>query len=101
MRTKFVITGALALCLVLVSTGSVGAKSPAFSNTTLIATTTLPSGYSTQPNANSTGDSEPAIAFGPDCKMAVDGLAWLPFQVNLWKGTFGSTPTYFGAMDTD
>jgi hypothetical protein len=33
--------------------------------------------------------------------MAVDGLAWLPFQVNLWKGRFGATPTYFGAMDTD
>src|SRR3989454_766399 len=33
--------------------------------------------------------------------MAVDGLAWLPFQVNLWRGTFGSTPSYFGAMDTD
>jgi len=32
--------------------------------------------------------------------MAVDGLAWLPFQVNLWKGSFGSTPSYFGAMDT-
>jgi hypothetical protein len=33
--------------------------------------------------------------------MAVDGLAWLPFQVNLWTGHFGSTPSYFGAMDTD
>ncbi len=33
--------------------------------------------------------------------MAVDGLAWLPFQVNLWKGHFGATPSYFGAMDTD
>ena len=33
--------------------------------------------------------------------MAVDGLAWLPFQVNLWRGRFGSTPSYFGAMDTD
>jgi hypothetical protein len=33
--------------------------------------------------------------------MAVDGLGWLPFQVNLWKGHFGATPMYFGAMDTD
>jgi hypothetical protein len=33
--------------------------------------------------------------------MAVDGLGWLPFQVNLWKGHFGTTPSYFGAMDTD
>jgi len=33
--------------------------------------------------------------------MAVDGLAWLPFQVNLWKGTFGATPSFFGALDTN
>src|SRR5713101_9341311 len=71
----------------------------AFSNTPLIAT--APLGITTTPNANSTGNSEPAIAFGPDGTMAVDGLAWLPFQVNLWKGTFGATPSYFGAMDTD
>jgi len=71
----------------------------AFSNTPLIATSPL--GITTAPNANSTGDSEPAIAFGADGAMAVDGLAWLPFQVNLWKGVFGQTPSYFGAMDTD
>jgi hypothetical protein len=53
----------------------------------------------TQPHANSTGNSEPAIAFGADGRMAVDGLAWLPFQVNLWTGQFGSTPSYFGGMD--
>jgi hypothetical protein len=53
------------------------------------------------PNANSTGNSEPAIAFGKDGNMALDGLAWLPFQVNLWKGHFGTTPSYFGAMDTN
>jgi len=33
--------------------------------------------------------------------MAVDGLAWLPYQVNLWKGQFGQTPSYFGAMDAN
>jgi len=27
--------------------------------------------------------------------MAVDGLAWLPFQVNLRKGHFSATPSYF------
>jgi hypothetical protein len=89
----------------LVLTQSVAAPAapplPAFSNTPLIATWTLPAGITTAPHANSTGNSEPAIAFGPDGRMAVDGLAWLPFQVNLWTGTFGSTPAYFGAMDTD
>jgi hypothetical protein len=33
--------------------------------------------------------------------MAVDGLAWLPYQVDLWTGTFGSAPAFFGAMDTN
>jgi len=72
----------------------------AFSKTPLIATFTPPTGLTTSPIANSTGNSEPAIAFWSDGSMAVDGLAWLPFQVNLWKGSFGSTPSYFGAMDT-
>jgi hypothetical protein len=78
-----------------------GSGGAAFTNTPLIATTQLPMGVSTAPNANSTGDSEPAIAFGRDGSMAVDGLAWLTPQVNLWTGRFGSTPAYFGAMDTD
>jgi hypothetical protein len=95
-----VAAAAVALC-VAVATGAAKSSVEAFTNTTLIATTQLPPGYSTAPNANSTGDSEPAIAFGKDGTMAVDGLAWLPFQVNLWKGVFGATPGYFGAMDTD
>jgi hypothetical protein len=72
----------------------------AFTNTPLISTLALP-GVTTAPNANSTGNSEPAITFGRDGTMAVDGLGWLPFQVNLWKGSFGTTPSYFGAMDAD
>ena len=75
--------------------------SNAFSNATLIATAQLPDGYSTAPNASSTGTTEPAIAFGADGSMLVDGLAQIPWQVNLWKGRFGATPSYFGAMDTD
>ncbi|HET6214637.1 MAG TPA: sialidase family protein [Micromonosporaceae bacterium] len=78
-----------------------GSPPPAFSNTPLISTWQPPAGLTTAPHANSTGNSEPAIAFGSDGTMAVDGLAWLPFQVNLWKGRFGTTPGYFGAMDTD
>lgn len=75
---------------------------PSFSNTPLISTFTPPAGLTTSPNANSTGNSEPAIAIGgPDNTLVVDGLAWLPFQVNLWKGHFGDTPpASFGAMAT-
>jgi hypothetical protein len=76
------------------------APPPTFSNSVLVSTFSPPAGLSTQPNLNSTGNSEPAIAFGPDGRMAVDGLSWLPEQVNLWTGHFGSTPTYFGAMDS-
>jgi hypothetical protein len=60
----------------------------------------LPPGFSTSPPSQS-GDSEPAIAFGQDGTMAVDGLGWLPFAVNLWKGHFGDVPPpFFGPMDT-
>src|SRR5215469_8624015 len=72
----------------------------AFSNTPLISDLPIP-GVTTAPNANSTGNSEPAITFSNDGTMAVDGLAWLPSQVNLWTGHFGATPSYFGAMDAN
>jgi hypothetical protein len=102
MRTKVLVAALVAVAAVC--TGAAGAATnggTAFSNTLLIATWQPPAGLTTAPNQNSTGDSEPAIAFGPDGAMAVDGLAWLPFQVNLWTGRFGTTPSYFGAMDTD
>lgn len=84
-----------------------GASTPSFSNTTLFGTwnptgsglTIGPAFTGSGTPSNSTGDSEPAIAFANDGTMAVDGLGWLPFQVNLWKGTFGSTPSYFGGLD--
>ncbi len=102
MRLKLTVAALITALAVFATAPTAGAKgSFAFSNTLLIATFQPPPGYTTAPHANSTGDSEPAIAFGPDGTMAVDGLAWLPFQVNLWKGKFGSTPSYFGAMDTD
>src|SRR5438034_5675692 len=100
MLRRSIIAGALVLAG-LVAAATTSASPPAFSNTLLISTWSPPSGLTTQPIANSTGNSEPAIAFGSDGEMAVDGLGWLPFQVNLWKGTFGTTPSYFGAMDTN
>jgi len=103
MPTKLVIAAFIGASTLYTATPGIAARSggAAFSNTLLLATFQPPAGYSTAPHANSTGNSEPAIAFGPDGSMAVDGLAWLPFQVNLWRGRFGSTPSYFGAMDTD
>jgi hypothetical protein len=103
MRTRFVSFSALAVlaaATVALQPAATAGAAPAFTNTPLISTLPLP-GITTAPNANSTGNSEPAITFGKDGSMAVDGLAWLPFQVNLWKGRFGATPAYFGAMDTD
>ena len=105
MRTRLAPIGVFAVvasvAVVLQPTAAAGSTpTPAFTNTPLIATLPLP-GITTAPNANSTGNSEPAITFGKDGSMAVDGLAWLPFQVNLWTGHFGATPSYFGAMDSD
>jgi hypothetical protein len=93
-------TAALVAAAVLVVVAS-ASGSPTFSNTVLRAPATLPAGSTTSP-PNQSGDSEPAIDFGgPGNTMAVDGLGWLPFQVNLWKGHFGDAPPpYFGAMDT-
>jgi hypothetical protein len=106
MPKRFAAASALAAiaALVVAATAAAG-RAPntttAFTNTPLIATWQPPAGTSSSPIQNSTGNSEPAIAFGQDGAMAVDGLAWLPYQVNLWKGRFGSTPSYFGAMDTN
>jgi hypothetical protein len=100
MRASWIVAAA-AVALVVAAGAAAGSPkagtASAFCNTPLIAT--WDGGIPTSPNANSTGDSEPAIAFGQDGRMAVDGLAWLPFQVNLWSGRFGSTPTFFGGMD--
>jgi hypothetical protein len=83
-------------------TPPVAAVVPTFSNTLLLSTWSPPAGLTTSPNANSTGNSEPAIAIGgPGNTMVVDGLGWLPFQVDMWKGHFGDTPpAFFGGMDT-
>jgi hypothetical protein len=96
---KLIVGAVFAASVVLVANASASAG-PTFSNQILRAPATLP-GITTSP-PNQSGDSEPAIDFGgPDNTMAVDGLGWLPFQVNLWKGHFGDTPPpYFGAMDT-
>jgi hypothetical protein len=95
---------AAAAALVLAGTSS---ASPTFSNTLLRSAWSPsaffqpPAGLVTSPPGQS-GNSEPAIDFGgPGNVMAVDGLGWLPFQIDLWKGHFGDVPpAYFGAMDT-
>jgi hypothetical protein len=100
MRGMLLLGAAVAVA-VLALAASASAQS--FTNTVLRAPFpgVLPAGVSTNP-PNQSGDSEPAIDFGgPDHTMAVDGLGWLPFAVNLWKGQFGDAlPPYFGPMDT-
>jgi hypothetical protein len=97
----------MAVAAFAVSVSIAGASSPSFSNTTLFGTwdptgsglTIGPAFTGSGTPSNSSGNSEPAIAFANDGTMAVDGLGWLPFQVNVWTGTFGSTPSYFGGLD--
>src|SRR5579859_404002 len=45
------------------------------------------------------GGSEPAVTIGKDSTMIVGSLSWQLFQTNLWKGSFGSTPIFQGAVD--
>jgi hypothetical protein len=92
---------ALSVLAVAVAASVAGASTATFTNQTLFGTwDPTGTGLTIAPMANSSGDSEPAIAFGADGSMALDGLAWLPFQVNVWRGTFGSTPSYLGGIDT-
>ena len=97
---KLFAAAVLAGVVALTASTAASSSPPAFSNQILRAPATL-DGVTTSP-PNQSGDSEPAIDFGgPDNTMAVDGLGWLPFAVNLWKGHFGDTPPqFFGAMDT-
>jgi hypothetical protein len=96
---RILVVVATAIVSIAVGTTTSVDASPAFSNTLLISTWSPPAGLTTAPHADSTGNSEPAITFGADGRMALDGLSWLPEQVNMWTGQFGSTPSYFGAMD--
>lgn len=97
----------IAVAAFALSASLAGASTATFSNTTLFGTwdptgsglTIGPAFTGSGTPSNSTGDSEPAIAFADDGTMAVDGLGWLPFQVNVWTGSFGSTPSYFGGLD--
>lgn len=98
--------GFAAVALAL-SASIAGASTTSFSNTTLFGTwdptgsglTIGPAFSGSGTPSNSSGGSEPAIAFADDGTMAVDSLAWLPFQDNVWTGRFGSTPSSFGALD--
>jgi hypothetical protein len=94
---------ALVLSVLAVAlTASVAAASTTtFSNQTLFGTwDPSGTGLTIAPVSNSSGGSEPAIAFASDGTLALDSLAWLPFQVNVWRGTFGSTPSYLGGIDS-
>lgn len=104
--TRLWVLGVAVAALAL--TASVAGASPRlFSNTTLFGTwDPTGSGVKIGPAfsgsgtpSNSSGDSEPAVAFAADGRMAVDALAWLPFQDNVWMGAFGSAPSYFGGLD--
>ncbi|HYW89198.1 MAG TPA: hypothetical protein VFB50_15610, partial [Chloroflexota bacterium] len=77
MRAKLVLAGAVAVlgtAGIVLPAAAMAGPTPAFSNTPLISTVPA-TGITTAPNANSTGNSEPAITFGNDGTMAVDGLA--------------------------
>ncbi len=90
MRLAKAATIGLALALVpsaaLAGHGSSGGSGLSFTNTPLL-----------RPD----GGSEPAITIGQNGTMIVGALSWQLFQTNLWKGSFGSTPTFQGAPDAN
>src|SRR5512136_1933335 len=45
------------------------------------------------------GDSEPAVAIGPDGSVVLGGLDWFQFQTDVWKGSFGTAPSPIGPID--
>jgi hypothetical protein len=47
------------------------------------------------------GGSEPAVTIASDGTMVLSGLSWQLFQTNIWKGSFGSTPTFQGGIDAN
>jgi hypothetical protein len=96
-RMTLAAIGLCAFVVLALLVGTAGAKpGPAFSNTPL----TVPLTQSFPGIASkTTGDSEPSVSIGLDGHMVVGGLSWIPAQVNMWTGTAGSTPSYFGAMD--
>jgi hypothetical protein len=57
--------------------------------------------FTNTPLLRADGGSEPAITIGKDGTMIVGALSWQLFQTNLWKGSFGSTPTFQGAPDAN
>lgn len=56
--------------------------------------------FTTTPLLRPDGSSEPAVTIGNDGTMVLSGLSWQLFQTNLWKGQFGSTPTFQGGVDS-
>jgi len=94
--------GALAVLAVAMLAGiaaaavAAGTSKSGFSNTRL--TVPLTQSFAGI-QSNTTGDSEPSISIGNDGHMVVGGLSWIPSQVNMWSGTAGSVPSYFGALD--
>jgi hypothetical protein len=87
MRHRYLATVAAALSLIASVASAAGAQGGgglSFTNTALL-----------QPD----GGSEPAVTVGQGGTMIVGSLSWQLFQTNLWKGTFGSTPSFQGAVD--
>jgi len=45
------------------------------------------------------GDSEPAVTIGNDGTVVLGGLSWILYQTNVWKGSFGTAPSFIGPID--
>lgn len=84
--TLVLAVSALALTA-MVGPGARANSSPAFTNILLT------------PMAPGMGDSEPAVAIGPQGDVVLGGLDWFQFQTDVWHGAFGSAPNALGPID--
>lgn len=93
MRFSMVVFVSLLLAVPLVlSTVSVGG---------VAGTKTGNLNFTNTPLLRPDGDSEPAISIGADGTMVISDLSWKEYFTNVWKGPFGSTPTYQGPIDAN
>jgi hypothetical protein len=57
--------------------------------------------FSNTPLLRPDGNSRPLIAIDSEGHMALVGSSWMTCGTNFWTGSFGSTPTFQGQIDSE
>src|SRR5438477_6570794 len=65
-----------------------------------VAAAPPPATFSNTPLIRPDGGSEPAISITANGTMGMTTLSWQQFFTHYWSGSFGSTPTFRGEIDS-